>query len=61
MASRRRTAYVGGFWLERVQQPEIDPGRERRFVFDEVADLYARARTNYPAELIEDVIRETGL
>ncbi len=47
--------------MERVQQPEIDPGRERRFVFDEVADLYARARPSYPAALIEDVIREAGL
>jgi SAM-dependent methyltransferase len=47
--------------LERVKQPEIDPGREQRFVFDEIADLYARARPSYPAALIEDVIREAGL
>jgi trans-aconitate methyltransferase len=35
--------------------------REQRFVFDEVAEQYARARPGYPAELIEDLIREAGL
>lgn len=35
--------------------------REQRFVFDEVAELYARARPSYPQELIEDLIREADL
>jgi SAM-dependent methyltransferase len=35
--------------------------REQRFVFDEVAELYARARPGYPSELVEDVIGEAGL
>ena len=30
-------------------------------MFDEVAELYARARPTYPAALVDDVIRECGL
>ena len=40
---------------------ESKAGREQRFVFDEVAELYARARPTYPLELIEDIVREAGL
>ena len=40
---------------------EPNTNRERRFVFDEVAELYARARPTYPPELVEDIIRESGL
>ncbi len=40
---------------------ESATGREQRFVFDEVAELYARARPTYPAELVDDIIRESGL
>ena len=40
---------------------EPNSNRERRFVFDEVAELYARARPSYPPELAEDLIRESGL
>jgi SAM-dependent methyltransferase len=36
-------------------------GREQRFVFDEVAELYARARPAYPLDLIEDIVREAEL
>jgi SAM-dependent methyltransferase len=35
--------------------------REPRFVFDEAAELYARARPSYPLELIEDLVREADL
>ncbi len=35
--------------------------REQRFVFDEVADEYARVRPSYPAELVEDLVRGAGL
>lgn len=35
--------------------------REQRFVFDEVAALYARVRPSYPSALIEDVISECAL
>ena len=40
---------------------ESKAGREQRFVFDEVAELYARARPTYPLELIEDIVRESEL
>lgn len=40
-------------------QPEAI--REQRFVFDEVAELYARTRPGYPTELIEDLIRAAEL
>jgi SAM-dependent methyltransferase len=30
-------------------------------VFDEVAELYARARPTYPAALVDDIIQESGL
>ncbi len=40
---------------------ESKAGREQRFVFDEVAELYARARPAYPLELIEDIVRESDL
>lgn len=40
---------------------ETKAGREQRFVFDEVAELYARARPTYPVELIEDIVRESDL
>ena len=36
-------------------------GREQRFVFGEVADLYDRARPGYPEQLVEDVLRFRGL
>lgn len=36
-------------------------GREQRFVFDEVAELYARVRPAYPIDLIEDLIRAADL
>jgi len=32
------------------------PEREQRFVFDEVAELYAEHRPSYPAQLIDDLI-----
>ena len=35
--------------------------REQRFVFGEVAELYDRARAGYPAELVDDVLRFTGI
>lgn len=35
--------------------------REQRFVFDEVAQLYAQTRPTYPADLIEDLIRAADL
>jgi SAM-dependent methyltransferase len=44
-----------------MTRPDPRPARERRFVFDEVAEQYARVRPGYPAELIEDLIREAGL
>ena len=47
--------------MERLERTQVDSGRERRFVFDEVADVYARARPSYPAALIDDVIREANL
>lgn len=34
---------------------------EQRFVFDEVAEEYARVRPSYPAELVEDLIAAAGL
>src|SRR5262245_60486024 len=34
---------------------------EQRFVFDEVADLYAQVRPSYPAALVEDLVLEAGL
>jgi SAM-dependent methyltransferase len=49
-----------------VRQPrDVDrsspPVREQRFVFDEVAELYARVRPSYPRELIDDLIRASAL
>jgi SAM-dependent methyltransferase len=44
-----------------VHPSESSAGREQRFVFDEVAELYARARPTYPAALVDDIIRESGL
>jgi predicted NUDIX family NTP pyrophosphohydrolase len=35
--------------------------REQRYVFDEVAELYARVRPTYPSTLIDDVIRSARL
>ena len=40
---------------------ESKAGREQRFIFDEVAELYARVRPTYPLEMIEDIIRESNL
>ena len=40
---------------------ETKAGREQRFVFDEVAELYARARPTYPLDLIDDIVRESEL
>ena len=37
------------------------PDRPQRFVFDEVAELYARVRPSYPSGLIDDLIREARL
>ena len=37
------------------------PDRPQRFVFDEVAELYARVRPSYPSALIDDLIREARL
>ena len=34
---------------------------ERRFIFDEVADLYERARPGYPDQLIDDVVTLSGI
>jgi SAM-dependent methyltransferase len=34
--------------------------REQRFVFDEVAELYARVRPGYPGELIDRVLEYAG-
>jgi len=36
-------------------------GREQRFVFGEVAELYDRARAGYPAVLVDDVLRFAGI
>src|SRR2546427_238382 len=36
-------------------------GREQRFVFGEVADLYDRARPGYPEALVDDVLECCGL
>ena len=36
-------------------------GREQRFVFGEVADLYDRARPGYPQALVDDVLGFCGL
>jgi SAM-dependent methyltransferase len=35
--------------------------REQRFVFDEVAELYERARPEYPKPLVDDVLAYAGL
>jgi SAM-dependent methyltransferase len=35
--------------------------RDQRFIFDEVAELYDRARPSYPDALIEDVISQTAI
>jgi SAM-dependent methyltransferase len=35
--------------------------RSRRVTFEEVADLYSESRPGYPEELVEDVIRWSGL
>ena len=35
--------------------------REQRFVFGEAAELYDRARAGYPEELVEEVLRFTGV
>ncbi len=35
--------------------------REQRFVFDEIAELYRRARPSYPDALVDDVIRFAGV
>jgi SAM-dependent methyltransferase len=35
--------------------------RERRFIFNEVADLYERARPGYPDQLIDDVVTLSGI
>jgi predicted NUDIX family NTP pyrophosphohydrolase/ubiquinone/menaquinone biosynthesis C-methylase UbiE len=40
---------------------KMDKDREQRFVFDEVAELYARVRPTYPRALIDDVIRAARL
>jgi SAM-dependent methyltransferase len=38
------------------------PGaREQRFIFDEVAALYERARPGYPNQLIDDVVTLSGI
>ena len=34
---------------------------ERRFAFDDIADLYGAVRPSYPAELFADVVAEAGL
>lgn len=34
--------------------------KEQRFIFDEVAELYARTRPGYPTELIDDVLGYAG-
>ena len=44
-----------------MRNSEVQYAPERRFVFNEVAELYARARPTYPASLIEDVIRGANL
>jgi SAM-dependent methyltransferase len=44
-----------------VHPSESKAGREQRFVFDEVAELYARARPTYPLALVEDILRESNL
>ena len=35
--------------------------RDQRFVFDEVAELYDRARPSYPDDLVDDVISLAGI
>ena len=35
--------------------------RDQRFVFDEVAELYDRARPSYPDALLDDIISFTGI
>jgi SAM-dependent methyltransferase len=45
-----------------VQSSDVDTTREqRRLSFNDIADLYARARPSYPSALIDDVIRGAGL
>jgi SAM-dependent methyltransferase len=44
-----------------VQRSKLHENREQRFVFDEAAELYARARPSYPLELIVDLVREADL
>jgi SAM-dependent methyltransferase len=44
-----------------VDHSKPGPDREQRFVFDEVAELYARVRPAYPLELVEELIREAAL
>jgi SAM-dependent methyltransferase len=45
-----------------VQSSDVDATREqRRLSFNDIADLYARARPGYPSALIDDVIREAEL
>ena len=39
----------------------MDKDREQRFVFDEVAELYARVRPTYPSTLVDDVIHSARL
>ena len=57
VAFRRRTSAIG----DRVHPSESAAGREQRFVFDEVAELYARVRPTYPAALVDFVIDESGV
>ncbi|MBI1815483.1 MAG: class I SAM-dependent methyltransferase [Deltaproteobacteria bacterium] len=35
--------------------------RQQRFVFDDVAELYARRRPSYPSQLVDDLIAIAGL
>ena len=34
---------------------------EQRFVFDEIAELYDRARPGYPEALVDDVVALSGI
>ena len=45
-----------------MQPSDVGTTREqRRLSFNDIADLYARARPGYPSALIDDVIRGAGL
>jgi predicted NUDIX family NTP pyrophosphohydrolase/protein-L-isoaspartate O-methyltransferase len=63
LASAKQKILKGqaGLLDELVTKVRMYKDREQRFVFDEVAELYARVRPTYPSTLIDDVIRSARL